>query len=80
MRIPSKIDFNKIRKGRAPLNRESNMINDEQAVENFKVLSNQIRVNILQMLNLIIIFPRRPMSSKKKTLMAGFVLVIFAAK
>jgi DNA-binding transcriptional ArsR family regulator len=50
MRIPSKIDFNKIRKGRAALNRESNMINDEQAVEIFKALSNQIRVNILQML------------------------------
>lgn len=32
------------------MNRESNMINDEQAVEIFKALSNQIRVNILQML------------------------------
>lgn len=32
------------------MNRESNMINDEQAVEIFKALSNQIRVNILLML------------------------------
>lgn len=32
------------------MNQESNMIKDEQAVEIFKALSNQIRVNILQML------------------------------
>lgn len=32
------------------MNRESNLINDEQAVEIFKALSNQIRVNILLML------------------------------
>ncbi len=32
------------------MNQESNMLNDEQAVEIFKALSNQIRVNILQIL------------------------------
>lgn len=53
------------------------MINDEQAVEIFKALSNQIRVNILQMLK----EPDNNFSPQAHVIKEkGFVLVIFVVK
>jgi DNA-binding transcriptional ArsR family regulator len=48
--LQSRIVLIAYRKGHPTLNQELSLIDDEQAVEIFKALSNQTRVSILQML------------------------------